>query len=464
MRDTSLTALSPVDGRYAPQTSVIAEYFSEFSLIKHRVTVEVEYLLFLSKKSVIPAFTSTETKILKNISETFALTDAEKVKEIEDTIHHDVKAVEYFLQQLFTVHKIKNSEYIHIALTSEDVNNLAYSLSLQSAFKEKILPLQFELIRFLTDLAQKYSVTPMLARTHGQPAVPTTLGKEILVFAHRLKRVMEREKAVQIEGKLSGAVGNFSAHAVAFPGKNWLQLSSEFISSLGLKPSTFTTQILPTESYVELFGALSHFNSVLLDLNQDMWRYISDGYLKQKANSAHVGSSTMPQKVNPIDFENSEGNCGLANALLQYFCEKLPISRLQRDLADSTVKRSFGVAFAHCFLAYTSCLKGLRKIEADTELMERELESHWEVVTEGVQTVLRTTGDDQAYEKLKELSRGKLLSRESLIAFVDTLDLDAKTKDRLYSLTPTAYIGLAKELVAIGVAEVLQDIPKTLTS
>lgn len=461
MRTHALTALSPLDGRYASQTSDLSLYFSEFAVIKARLIFEIEYLLFLSQKKIIPEFTPEEKLKLTAIAEDFLLPQVKKVKEIEAEIHHDVKAVEYFLQRSMAEVSIKNAEYVHIALTSEDVNNCVYSLALQNSLQHIIFPQLKELIEQLCLKAEKTKNHVMLAKTHGQPAVPTTMGKELVVFALRLAKGLKRVSNVKIEAKMTGAVGNFNAHTVAFAQHDWFTVSQEFIEHLGLQPQLYTTQILLPDSYVQTFNELRQLNSILLDLNQDIWRYISDGVFVQTAAKGHVGSSTMPQKVNPIDFENSEGNLGLANALLYHFSEKLPISRLQRDLSDSTVKRNFGVALAHCLLAYTACLKGLQKIEFNANLLAEQLDAHWEVVTEGIQTILRTTGDEKAYDKLKEFSRGKVITQQSLTSFIESLDINLEAKIKLQKLTPSSYVGLAKELTERGLTEVRKILNKT---
>lgn len=453
MGNYALLAISPVDGRYASYTSDLSLYFSEYALVKARLYIEIEYLLFLAEKKIIPAFTTKELKHVSALFSDFSLADVKKIKEIEKKIHHDVKAIEYFLQEWMIEKSIKNTEYIHIGLTSEDINNCIYSLALQNSIKQVLIPQLQKIISILSQKAEENKARPLLARTHGQPAVPTTMGKELINFAIRLSRELTHLSQIEIDGKVTGAVGTFNAQTVAFSELNWIDLSTEFIEHLQLKPHLYTTQILPPDSYVRVFHAFHHINSILLDLNADMWRYISDGIFIQAVKKEEVGSSTMPQKVNPIDFENSEGNLGIANALLHHFCEKLPISRLQRDLSDSTVKRNIGVALSHCLLAYQSCEKGLNKITFNQEKLEKDLNDHWEVVTEGIQTILRTTGDVKAYDTLKELCRGKKLTQETINSFIDTLEVDEKTKNTLRSLSPTTYIGLAEELTEKGINE-----------
>lgn len=463
MSDTALLALSPLDGRYASQLSELSLYFSEFSLIKKRVYIEIEYLIFLSEHDVIPAYSPKDKTLLRSLYLKFSSESAQEIKQIEKKIHHDVKAIEYFIREKMIQADIKGTEYIHIGLTSEDINNCAYSITIHEALHGVLIPELKKIIKTLVDHSRKYADATMLARTHGQPAVPTTMGKEVIVFAVRLSAQVAELSQIQIEGKLNGAVGNFNAHSAAYPDIDWLDLSTKFIEHLNLKPQLYTTQILPPDSYISVFQILSHINGILLNLNQDMWRYISDGMLVQKVEKNHVGSSTMPQKVNPIDFENSEGNLGIANALLQHFSEKLVISRLQRDLSDSTVKRSIGTAFGHCLLAYKSCAKGLSKISFNQEKADQELAAHVEVIAEGIQTILRTTGDEAAYEKLKELSRGKKVDQETINTFIESLNIDTKVMNRLQQLTPHSYDGMAKKLVNTGSIQV-ENIVNTIKS
>lgn len=461
MTDTALLALSPLDGRYASQMSDLSLHFSEFALIKKRLYIEIEYLIYLADNQIISSYTSQQKKELRSFHDSFSNDDATEVKAIENKIHHDVKAVEYFLREKMIFGKIPGNEYIHICLTSEDTNNLAYSLTIHEALHGVLLPSLKKVLIELIAQARTYADATMLAKTHGQPAVPTTMGKELIVFATRLANEVDYLSQIQIEGKLNGAVGNFNAQMAAYPDTDWLDLSTKFVISLGLEPNRYTTQILPPDSYVRVFQTLSRINCILLDLNQDMWRYISDGVFTQKINKDHVGSSTMPQKVNPIDFENSEGNLGLANAVLNHLAEKLPISRLQRDLSDSTVKRSIGTAFGYSLLAYTSCLRGLKKIQFNKIKVDQELEAHYEVITEGIQSILRTTGDEKAYEKLKELSRGRVIDQATINTFIESLDVDEAVKNRLKKLTPQSYVGLAKELVKQG-SKLVDDLMKSL--
>ncbi len=413
--------------------------------------IEVEYLLFLSDKKIIPSFSSQQTKKTRQILSTFSEADATEIKKIEQKIKHDVKAVEYFLRQKFSAQKIPNGEYIHIALTSEDTNSLAYSLLLKEAKQKNLIPELRKILQKLVDLSTQYHNTPMLSRTHGQPAVPTTVGKEIITFGYRIFQELQVLESQHIEAKLNGAVGNFNAHIVAFQKVNWPKLSKEFIKDFGLQPNLFTTQILPAETYAQLFSSLLRINSILLDLNQDLWRYISDGYFIQKLEKGQVGSSTMPHKVNPIEFENSEGNLGLANSLLQFFIQKLPISRLQRDLSDSTVKRSIGSAFGYMQLAYQSLQQGLDKVSVNQKKLTEDLNQHWEVVTEGLQVILRTEGEPAAYEKLRDFSQGKQINQENIHQFIEQLQLKKSTKKRLSQLTPFTYIGLSSKLTSQAV-------------
>lgn len=452
----ALTALSPLDGRYHSQLTDLANLFSEFALIKQRVRVEVEYLLFLSKHGCVPSFSEMDQNRLREIVSHFSVEDAQAVKDIEKKTKHDVKAVEYFLRQRMIELELPGTAFLHLALTSEDVNSIAYSLMIQESKTEIMLPKLNDVLRQLTTLIEKTAKTPMLARTHGQEAVPTTVGKELAVFAMRLLPELEAMTQYTVEAKLTGAVGNFNAHIVAFPEKDWLLLSEEFVESLGLTPTLFTTQILATESYSELFSRLVRVNGVLLDLNQDIWRYISDHYFGQHIEEGQVGSSTMPQKINPIDFENSEGNIGLANSLFTFFIQKLPISRLQRDLSDSTVKRSIGSAFGYSALAYTSLSKGLQKLSVNEIKMREDLERHWEVLAEAVQVVLRKEGDDDGYEKLKTFSQGKKLGREELAGFINALQISEEAKRELQLLTPENYIGLSPLIAQRAVQRINQ--------
>lgn len=442
----SLTALSPLDGRYSSQLCELAEVFSEAALIKQRVGVEVAYVLALAAQQIIPRLSKTHQHQLQQLADAFSLADAQRVKELERTTKHDVKAVEYFLRERCVQLQIPVAEFLHLGLTSEDVNALALALQLRQARQQVLLPKLVQVLDRLTALAAQHSATPMLARTHGQPAVPTTMGKELVVFVSRLEQELRQLALLPIEAKMNGAVGNYNAQVVAFPKVDWMQFSSNFITLLGLAPSAVTTQILPAENYCRLFNSLARCNSILIDLNQDLWRYISDGYFLQSVEPGQVGSSTMPQKINPIDFENSEGNLGLANALLNHFAAKLPISRLQRDLSDSTVKRSIGSALGYCLLGYQSVVRGLGKVTVNSARLEQELNEHWEVITEGLQVMLRAYGQVDAYEQLKNFSQGKQLTENSVKLFINSLAIDPTMRAQLLSLSPTTYLGLAKQL------------------
>ncbi|HEY3232287.1 MAG TPA: adenylosuccinate lyase [Roseiflexaceae bacterium] len=446
----TLTALSPLDGRYRPDVAALEAYFSEAALFRYRVRIEIEYLLFLSRArdlTFIAQLTPQQVAELRGLYRAFRDEDAEAVAAWDRKVNHDVKAVEYWLrEQIDKLGLGAWKEAVHFALTSEDVNNLAYALLVREARDLVLLPALGELGAALHELALREAETAMLARTHGQPATPTTLGKEIAVFAARLRRVHAALAGVALTGKLNGATGTFAAHAAALPNMDWLIFSRAFVRSLDLEPVLLTTQIEPHDSLAALCDALKRLNTVLIDLCQDVWRYIGDGYLVQAVESGEVGSSTMPHKVNPIDFENGEGNLGLANALLEFFSRKLPISRLQRDLSDSTVLRNLGVAFGHSLFAYRRILRGLGKLTVDRERLLDELRAHPEVLAEAVQTILRRAGYHEPYEALKGLARGKVLTLDGLRAFVETLDVPEAVKAELRALTPDRYTGLAPEL------------------
>ncbi len=458
---TALTALSPLDGRYSSKLSEIRSLFSDFALTKNRVLVEVEYVLFLAKKKLIGRFSVDQRRQLRSMVARFSISDANAVQLIEATTHHDVKAVEYFLRNYLKAQHLPNEEYVHLALTSEDTNALAYGLMLKQTVKEVILPTLSDLLAKIADLAERYKEVPMPGRTHGQLAIPTTVGKEFAVFGQRLLTELELLAALKVECKVSGAVGNLSAHTVAFINESVLLLSEEFVTSLGLTPNLVTTQILPPESYLRVFSSLVRINGILLDLNADCWRYISDGYFGQKIAPGQVGSSTMPQKINPIDFENSEGNLGLANALLVHFIQKLPASRLQRDLSDSTVKRSFGSALGYCLLAYQSLTRGLSKLTVQQDVLEAELLSHWEMLAEPYQVILRRNTVAQGYELLKELTQGKQLTDEAARAWIGGLSVDRKVKQELASVTPLNYVGSAVALTDLVTSRITQFLKRT---
>ncbi|MCK6540351.1 MAG: adenylosuccinate lyase [Anaerolineales bacterium] len=432
---TALHALSPLDGRYEKETSPLRDFFSEFAYLRSRARLELDFLTALSKIGICPP---------PGISlDTFTDEDARRIQEYEKTTRHDVKAIEYFLRERLPANLYP---YIHIGLTSEDVNNLAQALALRNSRDQALLPALDNLLASLRDFAKRYRALPMLARTHGQPAVPTTLGKEIAVYLARLLKCREEIASHKFEAKLTGAVGNFNALRAAFPNIDWTAFSRDFIHSLGLEPNLLTTQILPNDNWLRYFQSIQLTNALLIGYAQDVWRYVSDGWLRQKVVEGEVGSSTMPQKVNPIDFENAEGNLGLANALLAHYTQKLAASRLQRDLSDSTVRRTFGVALGHTLLAWNNLTRGMSRVEADEEKIKAELQAHWEVVSEGAQTILRAAGRSDAYEALKSQTRGRLMDSTSYRVWVEALDVDEEMRGRLMSLSPESYIGLAVEL------------------
>jgi adenylosuccinate lyase len=448
----SLTAVSPIDGRYARATTPLRNFCSEYGMIRFRVLVEVRWLqrLSLNKKvAEVPTFSDETNKLLNGIVDNFNEADAQRVKEIESTTNHDVKAVEYFLKEKISGNKELEacSEFIHFACTSEDINNLSHALILQTARQEVLLPTMDKLISEITRLAHDLAEIPMLSRTHGQPASPTTLGKEMANVVQRLLRQRNEFASIAPLGKMNGAVGNYNAHLSAYPEIDWQKETRDFVQGLGIEWNPYTTQIEPHDYIAEIFHAIERFNTVLIDFNRDIWSYISLGYFRQKVVAGEVGSSTMPHKVNPIDFENSEGNLGIANAVMAHLAGKLPVSRWQRDLTDSTVLRNLGVGFGYCMIAYSSCLRGIGKLDADPVRIAADLDEHWEVLAEPVQTVMRRYGIEQPYEKLKELTRGKKdISKESLHAFIKTLDLPEDARQRLLDMTPANYIGLAVEL------------------
>jgi adenylosuccinate lyase len=447
-----LTALSPLDGRYASKTRALQDHFSEFALMRERVRVEVAWLKALAASSAFkplkPFSSATIAKLDRAVAE-FKLADAERIKAIEATTNHDVKAVEYWLRERFASHKEVGAaaEFIHFACTSEDINNLAHARMLMGGRDEVLLPAVDRIVARLEILARKHAGLAMLARTHGQPATPTTLGKEMANIAHRLKRARAKCAQVQMLGKANGASGNFNAHVAGVPDFDWPAFAQRFVKSLGIAYNPLTIQIEPHDAIAELFDALARLNTILIDLDRDLWGYISLGYFRQKVKAGEVGSSTMPHKVNPIDFENSEGNLGLANALLRHMAEKLPVSRWQRDLTDSTVLRNMGVAFGYCLIAYESCVRGMEKLEADPRRIAGDLAQHWDVLAEAVQTVMRAHRIDGSYEKLKALTRGKGgITRKDLHAFVRSLPLPEEARRRLLALTPATYVGLAARL------------------
>ncbi|MDQ4146507.1 MAG: adenylosuccinate lyase [Pseudomonadota bacterium] len=448
MEFSALTALSPVDGRYAEKTQRLRPIFSEYGLIRHRVQVEARWLLALSRCNAIaeaPPLSSAAQAMLTEIAAEFDEIDAQRIKAIEATINHDVKAVEYFLKERSAEHPELRAarEFFHFACTSEDINNLAYGLMLRAAREDVLLPAFDEIITMLRDMARRYADIAMLARTHGQPASPTTLGKEFANFVHRLRTQRKQVAAVEIAGKINGAVGNYNAHLVAYPKIDWTAFARDFVTSLGLTWNPYTTQIEPHDCLAELFAAISRFNTVLIDLCRDVWAYMVIGYFEQKPIDAEVGSSTMPHKINPIDFENAEGNLGIANALFGHLAAKLPISRWQRDLTDSTVLRNIGVGFAHSLIAYQSLLKGLAKLEINEERLQADLDASWEVLTEAIQTVMRRYNVDAPYEQLKRLTRGKSIDATAIRRFIQNLTIPDDAKTRLLELTPAIYTGNA---------------------
>jgi adenylosuccinate lyase len=445
-----LTAISPVDGRYGSKTAAFRDLFSEYGLIKHRVLVEVRWFQALAAHNEItevPELDNDATNVLDGIVDNFSLSDAERIKTIERTTNHDVKAVEYFLKEKIQGNAMleASTEFLHFACTSEDINNLSHGLMLKAGRNDVLLPAMDEIIDNLTSQAQTFAAQPMLSRTHGQTASPTTVGKELANVVYRLRKQRELVANTEIYGKANGAVGNYNAHLSAYPEIDWPAFSQKFIESIGLKINPFTIQIEPHDYMAEMFDAVTRFNTILIDLSRDIWAYISNAYFKQKTVAGEIGSSTMPHKVNPIDFENAEGNLGIANALFSHLSQKLPISRWQRDLTDSTVLRNLGVGFAHSLIAYQSLLKGLNKLEINTDVIEADLNASWEVLAEPIQTVMRRYGIENPYEKLKELTRGKAITQQAFQEFIQTLDIPEDARESLLQLTPMSYIGNAVE-------------------
>ncbi|SHJ91104.1 adenylosuccinate lyase [Halomonas caseinilytica] len=446
---SALTALSPVDGRYGSKADILREHFSEFGLIRARVTVEVRWLQRLAAHpdiTEVPALSSEASAVLDALVRDFSVADAERIKEIERTTNHDVKAVEYFIKERIAdtpeLHAI--TEFVHFACTSEDINNLSYGVMLTDGLAT-LLPVMHRVADEIARLADEHAEQPMLSRTHGQTASPTTLGKEMANVAYRLRRQLKQIESVEILGKINGAVGNYNAHLTTYPEIDWEANARTFVEALGLTFNPYTTQIEPHDYIAELFDAVCRFNTVLIDFDRDVWGYISLGYFKQSTVAGEIGSSTMPHKVNPIDFENSEGNLGLANAILGHLAEKLPISRWQRDLTDSTVLRNLGIGLAYGLIAYQASLKGIGKLEANAARLAEDLDASWEVLAEPIQTVMRRYGIEKPYEKLKELTRGKRIDQAGFAAFIDTLELPAAVKEDLKALTPATYIGNASE-------------------
>lgn len=446
MQLTQLTAISPIDGRYRGKCERLDEYFSEYALIRYRVRVEVEYFIALCEIPLpqLAAVGSDFPAKLRKIYQDFSLADAERIKEIESVTNHDVKAVEYFLKERFDLLGLAPyKEFIHFGLTSQDINNTSVPMSLKEALRDVYRPLLMELIEHLEARADEWQHLPMLAKTHGQPASPTRLGKEIRVFSYRLRRQLASLDAAPVSGKFGGATGNFNAHLTAYPSIDWRTFAAKFLSErLGIEREEYTTQISNYDNLAAIFDALRRINTIILDLDKDMWQYISMEYFKQKIKAGEVGSSAMPHKVNPIDFENSEGNLGIANAILDHLSAKLPISRLQRDLTDSTVLRNVGVPLGHMMIALASTLKGLNKLLLNEEAINRDLDGMWNVVAEGIQTILRREGYPKPYETLKELTRvNTTVTAESIAAFIDTLNVTPEVKEELKRLTPHTYTG-----------------------
>ncbi|OBW92766.1 adenylosuccinate lyase [Gallibacterium genomosp. 3] len=452
MQFNALTALSPLDGRYQSKTDALRSIFSEFGLLRFRVTVEVRWLQKLAENSAIseiPLLSKKAIDYLNDIIANFDVQDAQRIKEIEATTNHDVKAVEYFLkekcQSLPELAAI--SEFIHFACTSEDINNLSHALMLKTAREEVILPEWKKIIAEISRLAETYKTIPLLSRTHGQPASPTTVGKEMVNVAYRLQRQYQQLQKVEILGKINGAVGNYNAHLSAYPNLDWHLFSQQFVESLGIDWNPYTTQIEPHDYIAEYFDCVMRFNTIIIDFDRDIWGYIALNHFKQKTIAGEIGSSTMPHKVNPIDFENSEGNLGVANAVMAHLAQKLPISRWQRDLTDSTVLRNLGVGLGYSLIAYASTLKGISKLEVNEDHLRAELDQNWEVLAEPIQTVMRRYGIEKPYEKLKELTRGKRVDQQTMQQFIDSLDIPEDEKARLKELTPATYIGAAIQLV-----------------
>ncbi|ACQ93924.1 MAG: adenylosuccinate lyase [Tolumonas sp.] len=452
MELSALTAVSPIDGRYGDKCTDLRPIFSEYGLLRFRVEVEVRWLQQLAAHPGIPevpAFSAAANALLDSIVSDFNEADATRIKTIEKTTNHDVKAVEYFLKEKVAVSEELNAvtEFIHFACTSEDINNNSHGLMLKAAREDVIAPYCEKLITAMKDLAHKYRAVPMLSRTHGQPASPTTLGKEMANVAYRLERQYKQIMAVEFLGKINGAVGNYNAHISAYPEVDWHAFAEQFVTGLGLTWNPYTTQIEPHDYIAELFDAIARFNTILIDFDRDIWGYICLGHFKQRTIAGEIGSSTMPHKVNPIDFENSEGNLGMANALFDHLAAKLPISRWQRDLTDSTVLRNLGVAVGYSLIAYQATLKGISKLEANEGNMAADLDSNWEVLAEPIQTVMRRYGIEKPYEKLKELTRGRRVDAAGMREFIDTLALPEEVKAELKKMTPANYIGRAVQLV-----------------
>lgn len=450
MQFSPLTAISPIDGRYAQKTRELQAIFSEYGLIHYRVQIEIAWLRALSKHqdiAEVSPLSAEDDALLEQIITDFSEQDALRIKEIEQEINHDVKAVEYFLKEKFSASKSLESiaEFVHFACTSEDINNLSHALMLQQSQEDIIRPILGEMIQAITVLTTKYADQAMLAKTHGQDASPTTMGKEMGVFVYRLQRQFAQLDAIDFLGKINGAVGNFNAHLSAYPKVDWLAFSENFVTSLGLVWSPYTTQIESHDYIAEYFQTMSRINTILIDFCRDVWGYVSRGYFKQVSVAGETGSSTMPHKVNPIDFENAEGNLGLSNCILNHLAENLPISRWQRDLTDSTMLRNNGIAIGYALLAYKSCLRGIAKLEINSDVLARELDNAWEVLAEPIQTVMRRYGIKNAYESLKDLTRGQAMNAEILHNFIKQQNIPESAKQDLLGLTPASYIGNASQ-------------------
>ncbi len=439
--DNTITNISPIDGRYFLQTDTLSNYFSEYALFKYRVEIELKYLIFLSKEKIARKITKKEEKQIREVYEKFSLEDAQKIKELEIKTKHDVKAVEYFIRHKFAQTSLFNMKnWIHFGLTSYDINDNAYRLMIKAAGEEIIVPEINGLVIILESIARKYIKLPMLGRTHGQSAIPTTFGKEIAVFSSRIKKELTTLSKIELYGKFGGSIGNWNSLKFVFPEKKWPAISTKFLKDLGLNHSKVTTQIAPPEDIIEIFQSFIRTNNILIDFNQDTWRYISDDWVVQKGKEKDVGSSTMPQKINPIEFENSEGNLIMANGLFETFSRKLPISRLQRDLSDSTVLRNIGVAFAHSLIAYKSCLKGLESISPNKQKILQDLNEDWSILSEALQTILRKEGKTDAYESVATKIRGKKMDKNGWLKLIYSLNISKQSKNKLKNLTPENYI------------------------
>lgn len=451
--DNPLLAISPLDGRYSDKVDYLSQYFSEAALMRYRCLIEIEWFIYLFNEVKLPkthVLKSTELQILRSIYEDFDLVDAERVKKIEGITNHDVKAIEYFIKEKLKGGSIERYfEFIHFGCTSEDINNLAYACMMRDFLERELVPMMSGVVQEIYSMAMNYKSIPMLSRTHGQSASPTTLGKEMINFVARLEKELEvLSGSLPLSGKINGAVGNYNAHDIAFGNVDWVEMSKNFVQSLGLEFNKYTTQIEPHDAMARIFDSIKRLNTILLDFDRDMWTYISLGYFGQKTVKGEVGSSTMPHKVNPIDFENSEGNLGVANALLSHFSEKLPISRMQRDLSDSTVERNIGSAFAYSILAYKSTIKGLSKCVVNKKIIQDDLKDKWELLAEPIQMVMRKNMVSNSYEKLKELTRGKSgITKQIIQKFIKSLKISAADKNKLLKLTPEKYTGLAEKLV-----------------